>query len=178
MAVRQWTVLLVILLAFAASMGSETHSVAEVSIPATETAPDGSAANTPAAAPSQNEVVEEELKNARMVSNESSAIGWMRTIVGAQTAHHAAYGYYASLKMLCDAKPAFLDASAQHGRLETTGYLFTVYSAGDNCVVTAVPLKHGVTGSRHFFTDASGVIRVSPNEQGLNREAPPLGSRS
>ena len=111
------------------------------------------------------------LLRSRIQSNESAAIGNMRTITGAQTAYNSSTGSYAAdlaaLTTSTGGAPAFL-LGAWGGT--KTGYLFVstgsdVGAGGNfNCFTAtaapAVPLRSGV---RYFFTDCSGVIRFDPS---------------
>ena len=98
------------------------------------------------------------LLRSRMQSNESSAIGNLRTIVGSQVAYHAAnYEYAASFADLTGATPPFLDGNWDG--VTKSGYIFTPGGDASNFTANADPEAPGVTGNKGFFTDASGVIR-------------------
>jgi hypothetical protein len=106
-------------------------------------------------------------------SNESAAIGNLRTIVGAETAYYSSKGTYTgNWADMTDVTPPYLD-----GNWTTTkqGYDFTLTAIenGKGYEVVAVPHTKAtlvkklffVTSVRGFFTDTSGVIRA--NADGL-----------
>ena len=97
------------------------------------------------------------LLRSRMQSNESSAIGNLRTIVGAEAAYHAAnYEYAVDFGDLTGATPAFLDGD---WTVPKSGYNFVLAGDVQNFTANANAVQYGVTGGKGFFTDASGVIR-------------------
>jgi len=106
------------------------------------------------------------LLRSRIQSNESAAIGNLRTLTGAQTGYSAANGNYATgFPQMMDSTngPAFLLGSWGAG-LAKTGYNFTMSGVASGTVIacyesTAVPAVLNRTGIRGFFSDCSGVIR-------------------
>ena len=107
------------------------------------------------------------LLRSRIQSNESAAIGNLRTITGAQTAYNSSRGSYApDFASLTDATngPAFLLGTWTAAK---TGYVYsctgTDVGAGVyNCyTANAHPSVAGRSGVRTFFTDCSGVIRAN-----------------
>lgn len=106
------------------------------------------------------------LLRSRMQSNESSAIGDLRTIVGAEVAYHAAnYTYTGDFAELTDDTngPAYLVGTWANGMVKS-GYTFNLEDPngdGSNFAATADPTNMGTTGNKGFFTDASGVIRYA-----------------
>jgi len=99
------------------------------------------------------------LLRSRMQSNESSAVGNLRTIVGAEVAYHAAnFEYTVAFADLTGATPAFLDGD---WAVPKSGYNFTLAGDVQNFNANADPVSMGVTGGKGFFTDASGVIRYA-----------------
>ena len=97
------------------------------------------------------------LLRSRMQSNEAAAQGNLRTIVGAQVAYHAAnYEYSVDFAALTGAIPPFLDGD---WAVPKSGYNFVPGGTVDNFTANANAVNYGVTGSKGFFTDASGVIR-------------------
>ena len=96
------------------------------------------------------------LLRSRMQSNESSAIGNMRTVVGAEVAYNAANNAYGTFAAMTGASPPFLDGD---WTVAKSGYNFTLATGTGTFTANADPATAGVTGNRHFFTDASGVIR-------------------
>lgn len=120
------------------------------------------------------------LLRARLQSNEASAIGNLKTVVGAQTAYAAAERGYSTTAAFVDlmsadaggtvpaGQPAYLDivltgtvqgydyalgASNTGVEVDPPGGVFTDFAA------TASPATPGTTGVRYFYVDASGVIR-------------------
>ena len=99
------------------------------------------------------------LLRSRMQSNESSAIGNLRTINGAEVAFHAANNHYAiTFDELTTATPAFLDGNWAATK---SGYDFALAGAVQNFTANGDPNVPGTTGNRYFFVDGSGVIRFS-----------------
>jgi len=99
------------------------------------------------------------LLRSRMQSNESSAIGNLRTINGSEVAFHSANNQYAiTFDDLTTATPPFLDGNWAAAK---SGYNFTLAGAVTNFTANADPTVVGTTGNRYFFVDASGVIRYS-----------------
>jgi len=98
------------------------------------------------------------LLRSRMQSNESAAIGNLRTIVGAQVAYHAANNEYTTdFAILTGATPPFLDGNWDATK---SGYNFVLGGTALNFTANANAADYAVTGGRGFFTDASGVIRA------------------
>jgi len=101
------------------------------------------------------------LLRSRIQSNESSAIGNLRTIVGAQTSFHSATNAYsAAFATLTDNTngPAYLDGDWTAAK---SGYVYALAGGGNNFTCNADPDVVGTTGVRQFFVDGSGVIRVA-----------------
>lgn len=97
------------------------------------------------------------LLRSRMQSNESSAIGNLRTVVGAQTAYHSSNNTYTvDFADMTGATPPFLDGDWS---VTKSGYDFALGGDANNFSCTASAANYGVTGGRGFFVDASGVIR-------------------
>ena len=114
----------------------------------------------------------------RIQSNESAAIGNLRTITGAQTGYDKAHGVYAgSFAELTDAThgPAYLLGQWGEG-VAKTGYILKLKSTDNgNCYeANADPATPGRTGIRHFFTDCSGVIRWNVDGP-AHSTSPPIG---
>lgn len=97
------------------------------------------------------------LLRSRMQSNESSAIGNLRTINGAEVSFHSANTQYATtFAQLTGATPPFLDGNWGAAK---NGYTFTLGGTVDNYTCTAEPTTRGTTGNKGFYTDSSGIIR-------------------
>ena len=108
------------------------------------------------------------LLRSRLQSNEAAAIGNLKTVVGAQTAYSAAEGGYAgtwaALRPMSATQPNYLDIDLDG--VVVQGYNYVLAADGTaqgngttNFTVNADAAEQDVSGVRHFFTDASGVIR-------------------
>lgn len=110
------------------------------------------------------------LLRSRMQSNEAAAQGNLRTIVGAQVAYHAAnYEYSVDFADLTGATPPFLDGD---WGVPKSGYNFVLGGTVDNFTANANAINYGVTGSKGFFTDASGVIRYADGADADDSSSP------
>jgi len=124
------------------------------------------------------------LLRSRMAANESSAVGSIRTINTAATTYNSTYangypstlteiGTTAATQATCNAG-MFIDSVLTSG--SKSGYSFTMgpgsaagtaplgcSTAGytDGYYVTAVPTSAGVTGTRAFCMDQTGIIRFN-----------------
>ena len=108
-----------------------------------------------------------------MSGNEATAVGSMRTLNTAAVTYAATYpdiGYPAAIAAMVAAGNE--EPSPEHAGLiepilgsgEKSGYRFTYVPKGkEGYSITGRPLEFGVTGTRSFYTDESGVIR-STNE--------------
>jgi prepilin-type N-terminal cleavage/methylation domain-containing protein len=111
------------------------------------------------------------LLRSRMQSNESAAIGNLRTIVGAQVAYHAAnYAYAADFAALGAGTPKYLEGTWDGA--SKSGYDYTLGGDGNNFQANADPTTPGTTGGKYFFTDASGVIRYNNDAQASDADDP------
>ena len=112
------------------------------------------------------------LIRSRIQANEGAAVGNLRTMLGAQVAFHSAnYRYTLDIAELTGANPPYLDGGWIG---EKGGYMFRLGGTTDafNCV--AFPVAFGLTGSKDFFIDASGVIRYDPDGD-ADANSTPLG---
>jgi prepilin-type N-terminal cleavage/methylation domain-containing protein len=116
------------------------------------------------------------LLRSKMAANEASAVGSMRTLNTACVTYSTTYGGYpASLVVMGGEGTSALPTSASSELIDNvlqtgikTGYSFSFSAATadavgniDSYLITAAPIKPGVTGIRYFFTDQSGVIRAN-----------------
>jgi len=103
------------------------------------------------------------LLRARHNANETAAIGSLRTISTACESFRAAQSpvtYPANLAILSGAAPPYIDATLGTGTKQ--GYNFAYVLVGANqYTCTASPVTPGVTGTRIFFVDEAGVIRLN-----------------
>ena len=114
------------------------------------------------------------LLRARLASNESSAIGALRTLSSAQSTFKSSAGVdadgdgtgeYATFAMLSNATPPYIDEVLGGG--SKSGYLFTITLVGavnsDEVMwdAQANPAAYQQSGNRTFYIDESGVLRGS-----------------
>jgi type IV pilus assembly protein PilA len=122
------------------------------------------------------------LLRSRMSANEASAVASVRTIITSEIVYSTTYtvGFSADLNSLGDGGAAancipptppgagsacLIDPLLESGT--KSGYAFT-YAAGGGVTNTtytlnADPVAPGFSGQRHFFVDASDVLRVNLN---------------
>jgi prepilin-type N-terminal cleavage/methylation domain-containing protein len=113
----------------------------------------------------------------KMAANEAAAIANTRTITTSNVVYSTTYGigYAAGLANMATPPPPALVTAAAAGLLDNilaagtkSGYVYT-YVAGplgaggtiDAYTLQADPLTPNITGTRHFFVDATGVIRFN-----------------
>ncbi len=108
------------------------------------------------------------LLRARHNANEGAAIGSMHTLVASLESFRAASvppAYPADWAALATADPPYIDPVLQLADDSTTpkqGYFFTYTRVDpDTYTLIGAPSTEGVTGTRQFFADESGVIRAS-----------------
>lgn len=108
------------------------------------------------------------LLRARHNANEAAAIAALRTISTACESFRAAQTpptYPANLAALGSATPAYIDgalAGATAAGTAKQGYFYTYTLVNANqYTCTASPAVSGTTGTRVFFVDESGVIRLN-----------------
>ena len=111
----------------------------------------------------------------RKAANESSAIGSTRTINTAQTTYLSTVGnnttYAASLTALGTAN--LIDgALAAAGTTAKSGYKFTMASSDSDKKYTVLTTPEANSGTRHFFTDETGVIRANASAAASASSAP------
>ena len=114
------------------------------------------------------------LLRARLASNESSAIGALRTISSAESSFQSStgtdadtdgVGEYGDFIQLSNATPPYVDEVLGGGT--KSGFFFTITTTAvvnDNEVLweaTAYPVSYGRSGNRSFYVDESGVLRGS-----------------
>jgi type IV pilus assembly protein PilA len=113
------------------------------------------------------------LLRSRIAANEASAVGSVRTINTAEVTYASTYpqtGFATTLSVLggtaataSSASALLLDTVLSSGT--KSGYTFAINNATGSPVstyeVNADPVTAGQTGQRHFYSDASGVIRYN-----------------
>ena len=112
------------------------------------------------------------LLRSRMVANEGSAIGAMRTITSAEQQYQSAaiepmasgMGAYGDLAELAAPTPPFVDSVLGGGSKQGYDFVCTPVDTDGAPTFTATgdPVVMDQTGSRGFFADESGVIRFEP----------------
>lgn len=103
------------------------------------------------------------LLRARHNANEAAAIGSMRTISTACESFRAAQSpvtYPANLAALSGANPPYIDATLGAGTKQGYTFVYALVSA-NQYTCTGSPVTANVTGTRVFFVDESGVIRLT-----------------
>jgi prepilin-type N-terminal cleavage/methylation domain-containing protein len=99
------------------------------------------------------------LLRSRLQSNESAAIGNMRTVNTAETSYHAAKGKYATAWAdLTGGTPKFLDGTWTDATVKS-GYTFALAGTDTCYTVNGEAVTYQQTGERSFFTDCSGTLR-------------------
>jgi type IV pilus assembly protein PilA len=106
------------------------------------------------------------LNHARMYSQETAAIGAIRTLHTAQVQYTSQYGRYAT-SLVELGPPASGAAGPAAGDLigndlasgDKSGYKFTMTGNASGYVINANPVAYNSTGSRTFYSDQSMVIR-------------------
>ena len=109
------------------------------------------------------------LLRARHNANEAAAIGATRTLSTAMESFRAAQtppAYPDALSDLSGADPPYIDdalGDAVDAANAKQGYFYTYAQGGtvNEYTLTANPATTGVTGTRIFFVDESGVIRLT-----------------
>jgi type IV pilus assembly protein PilA len=125
------------------------------------------------------------LLRSKMAANEASAVSSLRSLTVACITYSSTYerGYPAQLANLGPSAHPSADAaglidSALAGG-QTTGYLFfyrpgpAIKGAIDSYTINADPVAPNTTGTRHFFTDESGVIRAT-TDGAASSKSPPI----
>ena len=108
------------------------------------------------------------LLRARHNANETAAIGNIRTLVAALESFRAAQSppaYPADLDELSDADPQYVPDELTDGAQQGYDLAFTQDSDNEYSLL-GTPTVDGVTGTREFFVDESGVIRVGDDDTG------------
>ena len=124
------------------------------------------------------------LNRARMYSQETAAIGAIRTIHTAQTQYYSQFGRFAaSLAEL--GPPASGQAGPSSADLigsdlsggEKSGYKFTLTGNQGGYVVNAIPAVYGSTGSRAFYSDQTLVVRENYGQEPATPQSKEIGTK-
>ena len=103
------------------------------------------------------------LLRARHNANESAAVASLRTVSTACESFRAVQTpttYPASLAALGAAAPPYIDTNLAAGTKQGYTFVYALVSA-NQYTCTGSPTTVGVTGTRVFFVDESGVIRLN-----------------
>lgn len=113
------------------------------------------------------------LKRARIKSNEASAIKIIQKIAGAEEIYRTKSSppEYTDLKNL--ALNGLIDKEIVEGK--KNGYIFKMIEnpTGDSFAVVAIPSVWGKTGTRSFYMDHGGTIRIEEGKA-ANENSKPL----
>jgi type IV pilus assembly protein PilA len=126
------------------------------------------------------------LLRSRMAANEASAVGSMRTINTSCVTFSTTYGigFPTTLAQLTSSTPGTATSTSADlidavlGAGIKSGYAFTLTggtvtnNVNPTYTVTADPTVAGQTGTRHFFSDQSGVIRFNLSAQATSADSP------
>ncbi len=114
------------------------------------------------------------LVQSKKAANEASAIASMRTLATAEIAYASTVGSGQFGTMSNLSQVGLIDSELASGSKE--GYNFAVVPNGSNgFAVTGVPSTPGLTGTRGFYTDATGVIRFSSDGSAPDENSSYLG---
>jgi type IV pilus assembly protein PilA len=121
------------------------------------------------------------LMRSKMATNEASAVSSLRSLNTASVSYSTSYGMYpgalASLGPMVGTSPSSATAdlidSVLAGGIKA-GYTITYTPGSSNASysITAAPMTAGVTGTRYFYTDQSGVIRADPSSPATSASSP------
>lgn len=115
----------------------------------------------------------------KVQANEAAAIEDLRVIGAAQVSYNASHNSFGQFADLADTSSGpgtgFLDEGWTDGR-EKNGYRYSMATADATTFVCfAEPVSPGVTGTRYFRVDASGIIRHDEGGQ-PDESGSPIGS--
>lgn len=109
------------------------------------------------------------LLNARKAANEAAAISMLRTLTSVneqyQTRFEAYAGTLGNLSVV-----NYIDNSFGSGQKQ--GFTFTYAGGTDSWTCAADPTSPGESGDRHFYIDATGVIRMSSSGPASTTDPP------
>jgi hypothetical protein len=108
-------------------------------------------------------------------SNESAAIGNLRTILGAENAYNSATGTFGNWADMTGVTPPYLDGDWTTMK---SGYDFTLTTTDNGKGFEAVAVPHSPErGTRGFYVNEKGVIRFSKNglKSKPNSQSMPIG---
>ena len=98
---------------------------------------------------------------ARVVANETAAIGTLYTLIEAQRSYRSVNtAYPGDLRILAGTTPPYIDEQlgSLAGNVIRRGYAFGVIGGVDSFGVRAEPDAYPTTGIRSFFGDQTGLV--------------------
>lgn len=101
------------------------------------------------------------LLRARHNANEAAAIGALRTLSTAMESFRAAQtmpSYAGALNTLSGATPPYIDSALGGGSKQGYDYAYVGTTTANQYTLAASPVTTGVTGTRVFRIDESGVV--------------------
>jgi prepilin-type N-terminal cleavage/methylation domain-containing protein len=107
------------------------------------------------------------LLRARLNANEATAIGAMKTLsTAAQTyfIQQTPSAFPPSISAMSASDPPYIDSVLGSGN--KSGYSFTWTGGGNVYEIVGAPVAPNVTGTRTFFVDQSGIVRVGADSTG------------
>jgi type IV pilus assembly protein PilA len=129
------------------------------------------------------------LLRSKMAANEASAVSSVRSVVTAQTAYSVTFpdvGFASSLSILgpspgcspfgqsTSTSACLIDEVLRDGK--KSGYSFELSTGtaipATSYSITADPITPGVSGHRHFSSDATGVIRFNLSTTATSADTP------
>ena len=120
------------------------------------------------------------LLRSKMAANEASAVGSLRTLNTACVSYSTTYGTFpAALTNLQSAgggtatstEADLIDNVLAAGSKSGYSFSYTLGTGAQSYSINADPISTS-TGTRHFFTDASGVIRFSASGTATSSSSP------
>jgi prepilin-type N-terminal cleavage/methylation domain-containing protein len=124
------------------------------------------------------------LLRSRIAANEASAVGSLRTINTAEVTYASTYPSQGFATLAALGGPAGAASSSSQAEVidnvlasgTKSGYYFTVTATGTAPISTyssnADPQISDQTGKRHFYSDASGVIRYNSSAAATSADNP------
>ena len=118
---------------------------------------------------------------ARLFANEAMAVNSCRIIAASSQAYNAAaipHSYPGNLSDLASptSNPPYIDSvlvGATSTAASKQGYYYTyVLIDSEHFTLNADPVTPNVTGTRYFFADESGVVRVNPSAPAAPTDSP------
>ncbi|MEK7270461.1 MAG: prepilin-type N-terminal cleavage/methylation domain-containing protein [Planctomycetota bacterium] len=111
----------------------------------------------------------------KLAANEASTITSLKMLATAEEQFRVSSGTagYGTLQELSASNPRYIEEPLGNGK--KSGYLFVLTlgtPADSHWFAQANPMKSGKTGNRHFFIDASGLIRTNPRGPATSADSP------